>query len=145
MKLPSNVKGKKEGSCKYIGSKRKHNKKVGLLLTGAGVTRDMEKTKVFNVSSASVFTVECHWKVALYHLQKVMATLAPDDWKKANITSTWRKCKKEDPGDYSPVSLPSVPRKIMDQFPLEDMSTHEGKKGDWEQPARIFHGKIMPD
>lgn len=51
-----------------------------MLLTGTGglVTRDMEKIKVLNVFSASVSTEECNWKAALYHLQKVMATLAPD-------------------------------------------------------------------
>lgn len=55
---------------------------------------DMGKTKVVNAFSASVSTEECHWKVALYHLQKVTATLAPDDWKKANMTSIFGKGKK---------------------------------------------------
>lgn len=130
LKVLSNVKGKKEGSCKYSGSKWKHKKNVGLLLTVAEelVTRDMENTRVLNVSSASVSTEECHWKAALYQLQKVMATLAPDDWKKANITSVFRKGKNENPVDYSPVSLSLVPRKIMDQFLLEDMSPHEEKR-----------------
>lgn len=80
LKLLSNTKRKKWGSCKYFGSKRNIKKNVPVLLTGTGglVTRDMEKIKVLNVFSASVSTEECNWKAALYHLQKVMATLAPD-------------------------------------------------------------------
>ena len=84
------------------------------MLTGAGelVTRDMEKIKVLNVFSASISTEECHWKAALYHLQKVMVTLAPDDWKKPNITSIFRKGKKEDPGDTVQSVYPQSPGRL---------------------------------
>lgn len=79
-----------------LGSKKKVKKKVDPLLTGAGelVMCDMEKIKVLNAFSPSVSTEECHWKVALYYLQNVTATLAPDDWKKANMTSIFGKGKK---------------------------------------------------
>jgi len=43
----------------------------------------------------------------------------PKDWRKANVTPVFRKCKKEDPRIYRPVSLTSIPGKMMEQVILE--------------------------
>ncbi|KFV78754.1 hypothetical protein N308_01132, partial [Struthio camelus australis] len=53
----------------------------------------------------------------------------PEDWKKANVTPLFQKGKKEEPGNYRPVSLTSILGKVMEQLILEVLTKHlEDKK-----------------
>ncbi|KFP01742.1 RNA-directed DNA polymerase from mobile element jockey, partial [Calypte anna] len=48
----------------------------------------------------------------------------PEDWRIANVTPVYKKGKKEDPGNYRPVSLTSIPGKVMEQLVLVAISRH---------------------
>ncbi|GAB0204360.1 mitochondrial enolase superfamily member 1 [Grus japonensis] len=51
----------------------------------------------------------------------------PEDWRKASVTLVFKKGKK-DPGNYSPVSLTSIPGKMMEQLILEVINKHVEEK-----------------
>jgi len=51
----------------------------------------------------------------------------PEDWRKANVTPIFTKGKKEDPGNYRPVSLTFLPGKVMEQ-PILDVIIKQVEK-----------------
>lgn len=48
----------------------------------------------------------------------------PGDWRKANVTSIFKKSKKEDPGNYRLASLTLIPGTAMEQLVPETTPRH---------------------
>ena len=46
----------------------------------------------------------------------------PEDWRLANVTRIYKKGRKEDPGNYRPVSLTSVQEKVTEQIILGEIT-----------------------
>ena len=54
-----------------------------------------------------------------YHLGNI-----PDDWRKANVTPVYKKGPKTDPANYRPISLTSIPCKIMEHIITSSIMKH---------------------
>ncbi|PKU40459.1 rna-directed dna polymerase from mobile element jockey- hypothetical protein [Limosa lapponica baueri] len=52
----------------------------------------------------------------------------PEDWRKANVIPVFKKGKKKDPGNYRPVSLTSIPGKVMERLILGAILEHMEEK-----------------
>ena len=63
-----------------------------------------------------------------------------EDSRKPNATPVFKKGKKDNPGNYRPVSLTSIPGKMMEQLILDVVS-----KQVQEKSARTHQGEIMLD
>ncbi|GAB0207602.1 mitochondrial enolase superfamily member 1 [Grus japonensis] len=60
--------------------------------------------------------------LSIIYQQSWLTGEVPDDWRLANVTPIYKKGPKEDPGNYRPVSLTSVPGKVMEQFILSALT-----------------------
>uniref|UniRef100_A0A669Q825 Reverse transcriptase domain-containing protein n=1 Tax=Phasianus colchicus TaxID=9054 RepID=A0A669Q825_PHACC len=65
-------------------------------------------------------------------------TEVPEDWRIANVTLVFKKSKKEDPGNYRPVSLTSVPGKVMEQLVLDAISRQLEEKEVIRSSQHVF-------
>ncbi|KAK4817476.1 hypothetical protein QYF61_015810 [Mycteria americana] len=62
--------------------------------------------------------------LSIIYQQSWLTGEVPADWKLANVTPIYKKSRKEDLGNYRPVSLTSVPRKLMEQIILSAITRH---------------------
>ncbi|KFW79748.1 hypothetical protein N305_03837, partial [Manacus vitellinus] len=56
--------------------------------------------------------------LSIIYQQSWLTGEVPDDWKSANVMPIHKKGRKEDLGNYRPVSLTSVPGKVREQIIL---------------------------
>ncbi|KFW68850.1 hypothetical protein AS28_04328, partial [Pygoscelis adeliae] len=60
--------------------------------------------------------------LSIIYQQSWLTGEVPDDWRLANVMPIYKKGRKEDPGNYRPVSLTSVPGKIMERIILRALT-----------------------
>ncbi|KAF4798796.1 RNA-directed DNA polymerase from mobile element jockey-like protein [Turdus rufiventris] len=75
--------------------------------------------------------------LSIIYEQSWLTGEVPDDWKLANVMPIHKKGRKENPGNYRPVSLTSVPGKVIKQFILS-VITHDLQDGQGIRPSQ--HG-----
>ncbi|KFM04688.1 hypothetical protein AS27_06807, partial [Aptenodytes forsteri] len=63
--------------------------------------------------------------LSIIYQQSWLTVKVPDDWRLANVMPIYKKGRKEDTGNYRPVSLTSVLGKIMERFILRALTRHE--------------------
>ncbi|KAK4829460.1 hypothetical protein QYF61_004678 [Mycteria americana] len=62
--------------------------------------------------------------LSILYQQSWLTGEVPVDWGLANVVPIYKKGQKEDPGSYRPVSLTSVPGKLMEQIILSAITRH---------------------
>ncbi|KAK4828839.1 hypothetical protein QYF61_000896 [Mycteria americana] len=62
--------------------------------------------------------------LSIIYQQSWLTGEVPADWRLANVTPIFKKGRKEDPGNYRPISLTSVPGKLMEQVILSAITRH---------------------
>ncbi|KAK4830060.1 hypothetical protein QYF61_008398 [Mycteria americana] len=62
--------------------------------------------------------------LSIIYQQSWLTGEVPADWRLANVTPIFKKGRKEDPGNYRPVSLTSVLGKLMEQIILSAITRH---------------------
>ncbi|KFP28390.1 hypothetical protein N325_12578, partial [Colius striatus] len=62
--------------------------------------------------------------LSIIYQQSWLTGEVPSDWKSTNVTPIYKQGRKDDPGNYRPVSLTSVPRKMMEQIILSCIKQH---------------------
>ncbi|PKU46187.1 rna-directed dna polymerase from mobile element jockey-like [Limosa lapponica baueri] len=62
--------------------------------------------------------------LSIIYMKSWLTGEVPMDWRVANVTPIYKKGKKEDPGNYRPVSLTSIPGKVMEQVILSAITSH---------------------
>jgi Reverse transcriptase (RNA-dependent DNA polymerase) len=72
--------------------------------------------------------VECAAEIseplAEIYIKSLRESVIPADWKTATVTPIFKKGKRSDPGNYRPVSLTSVPCKVLESIIKDNVMQH---------------------
>ncbi|KAK4809656.1 hypothetical protein QYF61_002553 [Mycteria americana] len=111
LSLAAAIKDNKKHFFKYISSKRRDiRKSMGPDEIHPRVLKEL----------ADVLTKP----LSIIYQQSWLTGEVPADWRLANVTPIFKKGRKEDPGNYRPVSLTLVPGKLMEQIILSAITWH---------------------
>ncbi|PKU39506.1 hypothetical protein llap_10188 [Limosa lapponica baueri] len=78
----------------------------------------LEKPLVVDFLTLDYLTQEIAEPLFIIYQQSWQTGEVPPDWRLANVTPIHKKGRKDDPGNYRPVSLTLVPGKVMEQIIL---------------------------
>ncbi|KFP60339.1 hypothetical protein N322_01886, partial [Cariama cristata] len=62
--------------------------------------------------------------LSIIYQQSWLTGEVPDNWRLTNVTPIYKKGQKENPGNYRPVGLTSIPGKVMEQIILSEITRH---------------------
>ncbi|KFQ38410.1 hypothetical protein N332_05856, partial [Mesitornis unicolor] len=62
--------------------------------------------------------------LSIIYQQSWLTGEIPVDWRLANVTPIYNKGRKEGPGNYRPISLTSVPGKVIEKIILSAITCH---------------------
>ena len=62
--------------------------------------------------------------LSIIYQRSLLTGEVPEDWRLPSVTPMYKKGCKEDPGNYRPVSLTSVPGKVMEKIVLREITWH---------------------
>jgi len=84
----------------------------------------------------------CAHQATFHHQRSCLTGEVPADWKLANTKPIYKKGRKEDPGNCRPVSLTSVPTKVMEQIILSAITRHtQDNHGIWPSQHGFMKGR----
>ena len=84
--------------------------------------------------------------LSIIYQQSWLTGEVPVDWRLANVTPIYKKGRKEDPGNYRPVSLTSVLGKVMEADRLEcHHVARTGQPSDQAQSAWVYERQVLLD
>ncbi|KAK4828548.1 hypothetical protein QYF61_027517 [Mycteria americana] len=110
-------------TCKGNGGKAQHEEIVSSLLHHLDIHKSMGPDVIqprVLTELAEVLTKP----LSIIYQQSWLNGEVPVDWRLANVMPIYKKSRKEDPGNYRPVSLPLVPGKVMEQLILSAITQH---------------------
>ena len=115
---PTNISGRRKCSAVWFQPSQV-KEKIGKLKTRSapgpdGITPELLQKLVDHVATP----------LSMIFTKSMREGTVPEDWRTANVTPIHKKGPRTDPGNYRPVSLTSVPGKLMEAIVKDVMQKH---------------------